>query len=187
MRWTQRIVSSVPEIWKKKRFSYGYTSVSSWAPVIHIMLTEIAYAASVTCIQRGCISTSSSIGDIRRLNFFCQDKRTSSLCGTCLCLTLAGSNHLTKKLKWELGQKSPPADDFMGSLRNCTPHTCHWYTTRRNYVFREGMKWKIRARTIFHTLVPSKMANEQEGSVHILHSLRWRAWKEKERLSSNWF
>lgn len=124
------------------------------------------------CLPRGHISISSSVGDIGRQDFFCHAERVSCLCGTSLCLGSAGSNHPTKKHKWELGQKLPSVDNFMGSLRNCTPHTCYCYRKLGNYVFREGMKGKIILYYITHIDPSSKKADQQERTVSFLHSLR---------------
>lgn len=71
-----------------------------------------------TYTQRSHISIFSASDIGRPDGVFFHKKRISSLCGTCLHLGSVGSNHSTKNPKWHLGQKSPPMDNFMGSLRN---------------------------------------------------------------------
>lgn len=67
------------------------------------------------CTQQNHIS-SVTLGD--KTGFFSNNKGISSPCGTCLHLELVGSNHSTKNPMSQLGQKSPPVDNFKGSLRN---------------------------------------------------------------------
>lgn len=116
------------------------------------------------CTQQSDISIFSASDIGRPDGVFFHNKRISSLCGTCLHLGSVGSNHSTKNPKWQLGKKLPPTDNFMevwgiswkfqevvdnfmATLRSCTPHISYHCKKQGNPVFREGMRGKIRVRT----------------------------------------
>jgi len=175
--------------------------------VIHITLTKTFYAASTSAYRKATSPSPPPQVTMGDQIFAVMLQKYLPFVAPVFIRDQQIQTTQQKKQQWELGQKSLSADNFMGSLRNftevwgsldnsmrclgnCTPHTCYYYRSQGNDGTREGMNEKNQSQNIPHPIThmdpSSKKGDEQERTVSFLHSLRGRAWKEKERPPSNW-